>query len=174
MSHYKKIRRSLRGLSIAPITRSWLYKLRREEMDLERRLAGQIKKAKLEGRCSALIMPTRGSNTPYRTTEPTPGRLCGKPRERRGYCMGHFITHYLHLPERKSGHAGRGVSVRPFPAYQFPTGRLSPKQEDLMNDLQRLPMSTSREECLALVNAEDPDNALTLPKRTSLSKRRRR
>lgn len=174
MSHYKKIRRSLRGLSIAPITRSWLYQLRREEMDLERRLADQIKKAKSEGRCSALIMPTGGSNTPYRTTKPTPGRLCGETAFRHGYCTNHFVTHYLHLPERKSGQAGRGVSVRPFAAYQFPIGRLSPKQEDLMNDLQRLPMRTSREECLARVNAEDPGNTLTLPKRTSLSKRRRR
>lgn len=171
MSHYKKIRRSLRGLSIAPITRSWLYKLRREEMELERRLAGQIERAKEEGRCTALIMPKPGVETMYRSDPPTPGRLCGAAAFRHGYCTNHFVTHYLHLPERKSGQAGRGVSVRPFPAYQFPTGRLSPKQEDVMNDLQRLPMSTSREECLARVNAEDPSNTLTLPKRTSLSRR---
>jgi len=173
MSHYKKIRRSLRGLTIAPITRSWLYKLRKEEMDLERRLAGQIERAKAEGRCTALIMSKTVVGTMYRPATATPGRLCGETAFRHGYCTNHFVTHYLHLPERKSGQAGRGVSVRPFPAYQFPVGRLSPKQEDLMNDLQRLPMRTSREECLALVNAEDPDNVLTLPKRTSLSRRRR-
>lgn len=174
MSHYKKIRRSLRGLTIAPITRSWLYGLRKAEMGLEHRLAGQIERAKAEGRCTALIMPKPGVETMYRSEPPTPGRLCGEAAFRHGYCTNHFVTHYLHLPERKSGQAGRGVSVRPFPAYQFPTGRLSPKQEDLMNDLQRLPMSTSREECLARVNAEDPGNTLTLPKRTSLSRRQPR
>lgn len=172
MSHYKKIRRSLKGRSIPPITRSWLYQLRREEMDLERRLSGQIEKAKTEGRCTAFIMSKPGVETMYKSEPPTPGRLCGEPTFRRGYCTGHFITHVLHLPDRKSGQAGRGVSVRPFPAYQFPVGRLTPIQEDLMTDLQRLPMSTSREQCLERVNGEDPSNALTLPQRTSLSKRR--
>lgn len=172
MSHYKKIRRSLKGRSIPAITRSWLYRLRREEMDLEHRLSGQIEKAKAEGRCTAFIMSKPGVETMYKSEPPTPGRLCGEPTFRRGYCTNHFVTHYLHLPERKSGQAGRGVSVRPFPAYQFPIGRLSLKQEDLMFDLQRLPMSTSREECLARVNAEDPSNTLSLPERRSLSRRR--
>lgn len=171
MSHFKKIRRSLKGVDLHPKTASWLYKKRQEEMDLERRLAGQIKRAKAEGRCPALIMPTKGSNTPYRYTEPTPGRLCGQPAFRRGFCTGHFITHYLHLRDRKGGRAGGGISARPFAAYQFPSGRLSPTQEDLMADLERLPLSTPLEDCIARLNEEDSGNRLEPLRRERLRKR---
>lgn len=171
MSHFKKIRRSLKGVDLHPKTAGWLYKKRQEEMGLESRLAGQIKRAVSEGRCSALIMPTKGSNTPYRYTEPTPGRVCGQPAERRGYCMGHFMTHHLHLRDRKGGRAGGGISSRPFAAYQFPSGRLSPIQEDLMADLERLPLSTSLEECIERLNAEDPASLLEPLRRARLRKR---
>lgn len=171
MSHFKKIRRSLKGVDLHPKTASWLYKLRREEMDLERRLAGQIKKAEAEGRCSAFIMPTKGSNTPYRNTEPTPGRVCGQPAERRGFCTGHFITHHLHLRDRQQGRAGGGITSRPFAPYQFPSGRLSPIQEDLMADLERLPLSTPLEDCVVRLNEEDPANRLEPLRRERLRKR---
>lgn len=160
MNHFKKIRRSLKGVDLHPKTASWLYKKRQEEMDLERRLAGQFKRAAAEGRCTALIMPTKGSETMYRSEPPTPGRLCGEPAFRRGYCTDHFITHVLHLRDRKGGRAGGGVSVRPFAAYQFPCGRLSTIQEKLMADLERLPLSTALEVCIARLNEEDPSNLI--------------
>jgi hypothetical protein len=174
MNHFKKIRRSLKGVDIHPKTRSWLHKKRQEEIDLERRLASQIKKATAEGRCTAFIMPKPGSQTMYKSDPPTPGRLCGQPAFRRGYCTAHFVTHFLHLPDRKSGQTGRGVSVRPFAAYQFPIGLLSDMQENLMNDLQRLPMNTSREVCLERLIAEDPAHPLPAIGRTRLTKAKSR
>jgi hypothetical protein len=171
MSHFKKIRRSLKGLEIHPKTRSWLHQKRLEEMDLENRLAGQIKRAEAAGKCTAFIMSKPGSQTMYKSEPPTPGRLCGQPAFRRGYCTDHFITHFLHLRERRGGRAGRGVSVRPFAAYQFPSGRLSPLQEDLMADLERLPLSTVLDVCISRLNEEDPSNILAPISRRSLKKR---
>lgn len=171
MNHFKKIRRSLRGLDIHPKTRSWLHGKRQEEMDLERRLGGQIKRATEEGRCTALIMSKLGSHTMYKDEPPTAGRLCGQPAFRRGYCTDHFITHVLHLRDRRGGRTGGGISVRPFAAYQFPSGRLSSIQEDLMSDLGRLPLSTSLSDCIALLNQEDPSNILALIPRQRLRKR---
>lgn len=172
MTHFKKIRRSLKGRNIPPRTRSWLYQKRLEEMDLERRLEKQVGRAKADGRCTAFIMPKAGTETMYKSDPPSPGRLCGATAFRRGYCTDHFITHILHLPDRKSGAIGKGVSARPFAAYQFPVGRLSPLQEDLMADLVRLPMDTSRQACLARLNEEDPANTLELPARLRLTKKR--
>ena len=160
MSHYRKIRRSVDLSTLPPQTRTWLMEKRRQEIDLERRLKTQVQRAKSEGRCTAFIMPKPGVETMYRSEPPTPGRLCGEEAVHRGYCMGHFITHGLHLMDRKGGRAGRGVTSRPFAAYQFPCGRLSAIQEDLMSDLERLPMNTPREECWERLNAEDPSNPL--------------
>lgn len=171
MTHFKKIRRSLKGVDVHPKTRSWLHQKRLEEMDLERRLAAQIKRASEQGRCTALIMPKPGSQTMYRAEPPTPGRLCGEDAFRRGYCTDHFITHVLHLRNRKDGRTGGGVSVRPFAAYQFPSGRLSPVQEDLMSDLKRLPLSTPLVDCIARLNQEDPTNILSPIPRQRLRKR---
>lgn len=171
MTHFKKIRRNLKGADLHPMTASWLYKKRQEEMDLERRLAGRIKRAEKAGKCTALIMSKPGSQTMYKSEPPTPGRLCEEPTFQRGFCTDHFITHVLHLRERKGGRAGNGVSVRPFAAYQFPSGRLSPIQEDLMSDLERLPLSTSLEACIARLNREDPSNILAPIPRQRLKKR---
>lgn len=158
-------------MDLHPKTASWLYKKRQEEMDLERRLAGQIKRAAAEGRCIALIMPTKGSETMFKSEPPTPGRLCCVAAFRRGYCTDHFITHVLHLRDRKGGRAGGGVSVRPFAAYQFPCGRLSPIQEDLMADLERLPLTTPLDVCISRLNQEDPANILAPISRECLKKR---
>lgn len=161
MGYYKRIRRSLKGLNVHPQTRGWILKMRRQEMDLETSLAGWIKWARKEGRCTALIMTA-------------PGRLCGEPSFRRGYCTRHHITHVLHLPDRKAGQMGKGVSARPFTAYEFPIGRLSAVQEDLMADLSRLPMATSKDECLQRLNAEDPSNTLAPLNRERLNSKKRR
>lgn len=171
MSHFKKIRRSLKGVDLHPKTASWLFRKRQEEMDLERRLAGQIKRAKAEGRCTAFIMPKPGTETMYKSEPPTPGRLCGEAAFRRGYCTRHFITHVLHLRDRQTGRAGSGVSVRPFAAHQFPAGRLSPIQEDLMADLERLPLSIPLQDCIARLNEEDPRNLIAPISRQHLRKR---
>lgn len=160
MGYYKKIRQSLKDLDVHPQTRGWLYQLRRQEMDLEARLAGQVRRAKEEGRCTAFIMT------------PT-GRLCEEQSFRRGYCTRHFITHVLHLPDRKAGQIGKGISVRPFTAYEFPIGRLSIIQENLMADLSRLPMSTSKDDCLELLNTEDPSNILAPLNRKRLRSKKR-
>lgn len=171
MGHYKKIRRSLKGLDIHPKTKGWIMQKRREEIDLEGRLAEQVKRAKAQGLCCAFIMPKPGSNTPYRCEPATPGRVCREQIFRRGYCTDHFLTHVLHLRDRKGGRAGGGVSVRPFAAYSFPSGRLSTIQEDLMADLMRLPLATPLEECIARLNEEDPSTPLASLPRTHLSKR---
>ncbi len=78
----------------------------------------------------------------------------------RGFCARHFTTHVLYLPDRQTGRNAKGVSRRPFKASQFPSGRLSEVQIDMMNDLERLPMATSLEECIARLNEADPSNLL--------------
>lgn len=172
MNHFEKLRKHLKGAGIHPLMKAQLYGNRQTEIGLECQLAATIAWAEAEGRCPTIIMPTKGSNTPYRYTEPSPGRICCEPATRRGYCNGHFITHFLHIRDRKSGRAGEGVTVRPFAAFQFPLQTLSPIQEDLMNDLERLPMKTSCEDCAARLNAEDPSNILSLPTRSRLTQRR--
>jgi hypothetical protein len=172
MNHFEKLRKHLHGADIHPLMKAQLYRNRQTEIRMESQHAAAIQSARESGRCAAIIMPTIGRYTMYRDTPPTPGRICCEPATRRGYCNGHFITHFLHIRDRKSGRAGEGVTVRPFAAFQFPIGALSPCQEDLMNDLERLPLKTSREDCLAKVNAEHPSNILSLPTRDRLTKRR--
>lgn len=153
--HYKKIRKSHKGKSLHPRTRSWLFQCVREENDLAKSLAPEITRARSEGRCTALILSTPASSTQYRDTPAKDGRMCGEPSIGRGYCAEHFRSHILYLPSLRSDRAGKGITYRPFRAAEFPSGRLSEKQIDLMNDLARLPMDTPLEECIARLNAED-------------------
>lgn len=155
--HWKKIRKSHKGKNLHPQTRGWLLQCVKEENQLAKSLAAEIERAGAEGRCRALVLARPGGSTPYRHTPSQDGHLCGRPAfpEFRGYCAEHFRTHVLYLPSLQSDRAGRGVSQRPFRAAEFPSGRLSEKQIDLMNDLERLPMATPLEECIARLNAED-------------------
>jgi len=160
VSHYKKIRASFRGKWLSPATRSLLLKLRKEEIELERRFGAELQIAKKEGRCTAFVLPTEGRSTPYKTTPATEGHLCGAAAFKRGFCTKHFFSHVLYLRDRQSGRAGRGVTRRPFSASEIPCGRMSEKQFDLMNDLVRLPMATPRDECIERLHNEDASNPI--------------
>lgn len=171
--HFKKIRRSLKGKNVHPMTRSWLLKCVKEENELAERLAAEIEKARAEGRCAALILSKPGRATQYRYTPPQEGKLCGKPGYQRGYCPEHFRTHVLHLAPLQKARAVKGITYRPFSAAEFPSGRLSEKQIDLMNDLGRLPMGTPLDECIERLNAEDRRSRLTRVKPQGTPKTRK-
>lgn len=156
--HYKKIRRGHLKRDLHPMTRSWLYKLRQQEMVLETRLAKTLSDAEKEGLCVALIMPTAGRDTPYKSTPPTEGHVCCDRVFMRGYCTRHFLTHVLYLRDRSHGRSGKGISCRPFNPSEFPYARLSEKQVDLMTDLELLPLRTPLLKCIEALNTADPQN----------------
>ncbi len=153
------------------MTRGWLLKCVREENALAEGLATEIKRASETGQCTALILSKPGYATPYKDTPAQDGRLCGKPSFKREYCTEHFRTHVLYLPTLQSDRAAKGVSQRPFRAAEFPSGCLSEKQIDLMHDLERLPMDTPLEECIARLNAEDNRNRVSAAARRKPTKK---
>jgi hypothetical protein len=158
--HYKQIRRGLKGWFVAPWTKTWLTQVRRTEMALEEQLAPQIKEAKQNGCCPALVMPMAEVATDYGVRPGRDGKVCGRPAFKRGYCRSHFFSHVLYVKDPQSDRAGAGVTRRPFTASQLPVGRMSEVQFDLMNDLLKLPMFTELEECLRVLSEADPTHPL--------------
>ncbi len=159
--HFKKIRQSHKGRELPHWTRVELYKKRKAEIVLERSHAAELIAAKAEGRCQALVMPTNAKSTPYRTIPATEGHVCCAPVFMRGYCRKHFNSHVLYVRDLQSARAGRGRTRRPFLASELPVGRMSDVQLDLMSDLERLPIATPLEECLAILTEADPSHPLT-------------
>ncbi|MCO5065456.1 MAG: hypothetical protein M9924_13730 [Rhizobiaceae bacterium] len=160
MSHYKTIRRSHRSRKPRDSVKRLLFDLRQQEIQLEKQFGSRITAAKKEGRCPALILPKLAHATMFNERPAKPGYLCDRPAVERGYCNLHFISHVLYVPHRQSTQTGRGVTRRPFKANQLAIGRLSKKQKDLMNDLERLPIETPLWLCLVKLNEEDPKNPL--------------
>lgn len=155
-SHYAKIRAHLKTVNVHPLTRGFVLGLLKVENKIRERFKAQIKEARSIGLCTAVVMPREGRRKGERPAETIEGHICKQPVFQHGFCTNHFITHVLHLPERRHNLKGFGVTCRPFRASSIPCGRLSEKQIDLMNDLDRLPMATPLEECLARLNKVDP------------------
>lgn len=164
--HYKNIRRSHKGRNIPTASRKLLHALRKQELALERLFAHDIETARIQHRCTAFVMPTIETLTQFRVIPARKGHLCGEPAFERGFCRKHFFSHVLYV--RDQDRKGRGLTRRPFAAHQLPVSRMSDVQFDLMADLERLPMDTPYEECIARLNASDPSHPLPLiPARSS-------
>lgn len=159
-AHYAKIRAHLKTVNVHPLTRGFVLGLLKVENRIRERFNAQIKEAGSIGICTAVVMPREERRKGDRPAETIEGHICKQPVFQRGFCTNHFVTHVLHLPERRHNLKGFGATCRPFRASSIPCGRLSEKQIDLMSDLERLPMATPLEECLERLNKVDPRNIL--------------
>lgn len=163
--HYKKIRQDPNVRELPSMTRSWLYRLRKEELAFERRFQRQIEAAKAESLCTAIVHARSAVSTQYREIPARPAQVCQRPAFRRGYCRQHYFSHTLYVQDPQSDRAGRGVTRRPFSASALPVGRMSEAQLDLLGDLRRLPMRTTLAECILAMNLVDPSNPISAAKR---------
>lgn len=127
---------------------------RREKERAKAALRSAQRLSRKEGRCACLVRDRRkpGQETPAQ-------RLCDAEAVRAKRCTRHYLRDILKV---RYSQPGNGVKLRPFAAYRLPIGSMSDIQHELMADLERLPVSTSYEECIARMNAEDPSSPLIL------------
>lgn len=109
--------------------------------------------AREEGVCDSIVQ-RYGS----RETE-VPKHVCRERPSAKGKCHDHYLRDHLFI-EANGKLAGGGTTRRPFYKWQFPVGRLSPKQEAMLANPKRLPIGTSLEDCIARLNEIDPTNPL--------------
>lgn len=110
----------------------------------------KIREAKRSGRCFTEVR-TRRSPGGRAEAEAT---VCGREAVQDGRCREHYLRDVLKVRDRQSGY---GAKTRPFAGWQLPLGRMSAPQHEA---LKSLPISTPLEQCIARMNAADPENPL--------------